>query len=151
MPFLIYTMASQIFRIPIRIISIEEDGFHLTVDVEIENKKALLLIDSGASRSVFDIRKIMKFTGEQNFEPHDKLSTGLGTNSMVTHTTELKRFKIGNLSLTSFKAILLDLENVNESYAKLGLSQIDGVLGGDVLNSYKAIIDYGKSELRLTK
>lgn len=151
MPFLIYSMASRIIRIPLRIISIEEDGFHLVLDAEIGNKKALLLLDSGASRSVFDINRIKTFIGEKDFSPHEKLSTGLGTNSMITHTTELNNFKIGTMRLPAFKAVLLDLAYVNESYSKLGLEEIDGVLGSDVLNAHSAIIDYANRELKLTK
>ncbi len=142
-------MRERTVRIPLQIIAIEEEGYHLLVDVEINNKKALLLIDSGASRSVFDIHRIRKFIGEQAMEPHDKLSTGLGTNSMVTHTTELNNFQLGGLVLPAFTAVLLDLANVNESYVKLGLSPIDGVLGSDLLHQYKAVIDYGSSELHL--
>ncbi len=143
-------MASRVVRIPIKLVAIEEDGFHLTVNVNIDGKNALVLIDSGASRSVFDINRIRKFTLEQSFEQHDKLSTGLGTNSMVTHTTNLKNFKIGDLFLKSFEAVLLDLTHVNESYSKLGLEPIDGVFGSDLLHRYKAVIDYGKCELQLT-
>ncbi len=143
-------MASRIVRVPFNLIAIEEDGYHLTVNVNINGKDALVLIDTGASRSVFDISRIKNFTIEQSFEQHDKLSTGLGTNSMVTHTTNLTNFKIGDLLLKSFEAVLLDLTHVNESYSKLGLDQIDGVFGSDLLHRYKAIVDYGKCELQLT-
>jgi len=150
MPFLISAMSKKrSLIIPIRIIDIEEDGFHLLIEVKISGKDALLLIDSGASRTVFDINRIKVYTEDRWFEPHDKLSTGLGTNSMVTHTTELSNLQIGELSLPGFKAVLLDLAHVNESYLKLSLPQIDGVLGSDVLFKYKAIIDYGKRQLQL--
>lgn len=142
-------MATKTFIVPIHIIAIEEDGFHLTLDVVIEGKKALLLIDTGASRSVFDVNRVRNFIGEQSFEPHDKLSTGLGTNSMITHTTEFKSFKIGQLSLPGFIAVLLDLTHVNESYTKLGLNRIDGVIGSDLLFQFDAIIDYGNRQLQL--
>ncbi|HNQ61681.1 MAG TPA: aspartyl protease family protein [Bacteroidia bacterium] len=135
--------------VPIQILDIEEDGFHLLIEAKIGGKVALLLIDSGASRTVFDINRIKVFTADQWFEPHDKLSTGLGTNTMVTHTTELSDLEIGELSLPGFKAVLLDLGHVNESYLKLNLHPIDGVLGSDVLLKYKAVIDYGRRELLL--
>ncbi len=143
------TMSTPLARIPIRIIPIEEDGFHLIVDVEIDGMNAQLLIDTGASRSVFDKERIRKYIGEQILEPHDKLSTGLGTNSMLTHTADLSNFRLGKLFLPTFKAVLLDLTHVNESYEKMGISPIDGVLGSDLLYDYQAIIDYGKSELQL--
>jgi predicted aspartyl protease len=142
-------MSLKFSKIPIQIIAIEDDGFHLLIKAEIEDKDALLLIDTGASRSVFDINRIKNFLGEKEFASHDKLSTGLGTNSMETHFTELNDLKIGDITLSSFKAVLLDLTHVNESYLKLGLAQIDGVLGSDVLFDRSAVIDYGRSELHL--
>lgn len=44
--------------------------------------------------------------------------------------------------IENFEAVLLDLAHVNESYEKLGLTPIDGVLGGDVLYKYNAAINY---------
>jgi hypothetical protein len=142
-------MKTGTVRLPLQTINIEDDGFHLTVVAEINNRKALLLIDTGASRTVFDLHRIRNFSGEIIPEPNEKLSTGLGTNSMVTHSLEIRDFQLGELQIGTFNAVLLDLSNVNLTYSKLGLPEIDGVLGSDILQRYQAVIDYGNNSLLL--
>ncbi len=135
--------------IPLKLLTIEGYGTHLLIAVKINGKKAKLLVDTGASRTVFDINRISKLTGKKKFNKNQQLSTGLGTNSMQSHNTLLKKFELGKLKIENFEAILLDLTHVNESYEKIGLGTIDGVLGGEILVNFKAVIDYGKKQLKL--
>lgn len=136
-------------KLPIEIRQIEEDGFHLMIYARINDMPALLLIDTGASRSVFDLNRMQEFIGELTPELHDKLSTGLGTTDMVTHTVRLKSLRLGELQLKDVEAVLLDLQHVNVSYEKLKLLPIDGVIGSDLLHQLEGIIDYGKMELKI--
>ena len=108
-----------------------------------------MLIDTGAFKTVFDKERIKKFVDEDEFELNEKLSTGLGTNSMQTHSAIIKKIKFGEISIKNFKTILLDLSHVNDSYHKLDLPVIDGVLGSDLMIQYDAVIDYKLKELRL--
>ncbi len=135
--------------IPLKFLAIEGDGTHLLIAIIINGKKANMLVDTGASRTVFDINRISKFTSKKKFGKNQQLSTGLGTNTMQSHNTILKKVKIGKLKIENFEAILLDLKHVNESYEKIGLGTIDGVLGGEILVSFKAVIDYGKKQMKL--
>jgi len=135
--------------LPIQVLFIEEDGFHLLIQAFLNNKKAWMLIDTGASKTVFDKERIKKFVDEDEFELNEKLSTGLGTNSMQTHSAIIKKIKFGEIAIKNFKTILLDLSHVNDSYHKLDLPVIDGVLGSDLMVQYDAVIDYKSKELRL--
>lgn len=134
--------------LPIQLLVIEDDGIHLMIQASINNKKARLLIDTGASKTVFDKARIGKFIDENEFELNEKLSTGLGTNSMQTHSAAIKKIQFGELVIKNFKTIVLDLSHVNESYGKLGFPVIDGVLGSDVMMQYNALIDYQSKELK---
>lgn len=136
--------------IPIILLSIEDDGFHLLIEVKINDKKANMLIDTGASRTVFDKNRIHHFIKHKQFEKNEKLSTGLGTNSMVSQNTMIEKMQLGKLVIADYKAVLLDLSHVNTAYKQLKFKQVDGVIGGDILVSYKANIDYGKKKLKLT-
>ena len=149
MLFLFSIMLSRITNIPIETLLIEDDGSHLLIKTKINGKNARILIDTGASRSVFDLERIREFVNDKFFEKHDKLSTGLGTNSMPTSSVSIKSFKLGDLVIENFNAVLLDLQHVNETYDKLGYSAIDGVLGNDILTKYKATINYKKLTLTL--
>ena len=133
--------------IPINILIIEEDGFHLQVNILINNKPARFLIDTGASKTVFDINTISIFIEDIKPEIQDALSTGLGTNTMLSHKAKINRFKIGQLEIFDFDAVLLDLSHVNKSYTQLGLPDIQGVLGGDLLLKYNAVINYREKNL----
>lgn len=145
--FLIFYQMTTI--IPFSILSIDNEGFHLMVKVHINKKVAHLVIDTGASKTVFDKTRIKKYVSEKSFVAHDKLSTGLGTNSMESQLVTLKKFKIGLLEIENYPTVLLDLSHVNNSYQRVGLKPIDGVLGGDILVNHKAIIDYNKKILKL--
>jgi len=135
--------------LPIRILFIEEDGFHLMIQSAINGKKAWLLIDTGASKTVFDRERIKKFVDEKEFFLNEKLSTGLGTSTMQTHSVTVKKFQLGQLTIKNYNSILLDLSHVNDSYHKLDLPEIDGVLGSDLMVQYQAVIDYKAKELKL--
>jgi predicted aspartyl protease len=135
--------------LPIHIISIDNDGFHLLTQIVLNRKKATVIIDTGASRTVFDKTRIKHFVKTRSTKIRDKLSTGLGTNSMESHHVKVSSLRIGDIKLKDYFTVLLDLKHVNTSYAQLGLPQIDGVLGSDILHEYNAVIDFKKRELRL--
>ena len=142
---------AKIIKIPLRHISLEADGYHLFVDAELNGKPAVLLVDTGASKTVFDINRISKFVKKRkkSFESFEQHSTGLGTNTMESHYTIAKEFCISWLKFNNYTIILLDMMHVNQSYEMLGLHPIDGVLGSDLLMKYNAVIDYEKKILKL--
>jgi predicted aspartyl protease len=137
-------------NIKLDIVPIEDDGYHLFINCLINGKTARLLVDTGASRTVFDANRIKTFLKEEehNFEKVDKLSTGLGTNTMESHTVILSEFSIGETIFKDYIAVVLNIEHVNQSYKMLGFPEIDGVLGGDLLHELKAVIDYRKKQIR---
>jgi len=129
--------------------AIENDGFHLKISIKINGKKACLILDTGASRTVFDETRIANFIGNDTLKKHDRLSTGLGTTTMTSKKVTLKKIQLGNLVIKDYQATILDLQHVNQSYLKLDLDPVDGVLGGDILNDYQAVIDYKNEALVL--
>ncbi len=137
------------YIIKLKLIRIDSYGCHLSLNGKINGKKAHLIIDTGASQTVFDKNRITEFLGHDVFEKVASLSSGLGTNSMESHLVKVPGFKIGKLEIVNEKMILLDLTHVNQSYEMMKLKPIDGVIGGDMLRKYKARIDYEKKELTL--
>lgn len=136
-------------KLPFEIIPIEDDGFHLQLKVTINGIAANLIIDTGASRSVFDQTRIAQFTKNSHVEDLDRLSAGLGTNTMISKKVIIEKLQLNTIVIENYEATILDLTHVNESYEKLELELIDGVLGSDILVDYNAIIDYDKKELVL--
>ena len=137
-------------EIPIRILKLE-DGYHLLVNIRVNGKAARLLIDTGASQTVFDTTRVSNFLKDEKFEEHDKLSTGLGTSDMKSHLVMIGKISLGEIDFEKYKTVVIDLSNVNVAYGRIRQKPIDGVLGSDILKRYKAVIDYGKKKLILYK
>ena len=134
-------------NVPLKLIAIEKDGFHLIVKSIINGKSARLLLDTGASRTVFDINNKIKFMKKQEMMKNNSLSTGLGTDKMISHTSFIKKFSIDKLVIFDYEGVFIDLSIVNSSYEKLNLKPIDGVLGSDLLKQFNAIINFEKKIL----
>ncbi|MDQ3048314.1 MAG: aspartyl protease family protein [Bacteroidota bacterium] len=135
--------------IPFKVLDIAGEGYHLMLKIYINRKVANVIIDTGASKTVFDKTRIEKFVSDKNFDAQEKLSSGLGTNTMQSHSTTIKKMKIGDVEISDYKAVLLDLSHVNNSYGTVGLAPVEGVLGSDILLQFNAVIDYEKKVLKL--
>jgi hypothetical protein len=138
----------MITTVPFKILSLDAEGFHLMIKVKINGKSANLIIDTGASKTVLDRTRVSKYVKEKDFISHDKLSSGLGTNSMESQMTLLKKLSIGDLVINNYTTVLLDLSHVNGSYQQIGLKPVEGVLGSDILLLFNAVIDYEKKSLK---
>ncbi|MBI4929226.1 MAG: clan AA aspartic protease [Bacteroidetes bacterium] len=136
--------------IPIQILKLD-DGFHLLISIRVNGKAARALIDTGASQTVFDNTRIKHFLKSEKLEKHDKLSTGLGTNDMKSHLVVMEKISLGKIEIKNYKTVVIDLSHVNAAYKQMKQKPIDGVLGSDLLKKYKAVIDYGKKKLVITK
>ncbi len=138
-------------RVPLELLNLHDDGFHLLVEVVVFGQTFKAVLDTGASKTVFDKTSIEQHINEGDLLVSDKLSTGLGTNSMESHTVILPLIKIGKFKIKNLEAAVLDLSTINHAYTSLNLQPVIGVIGGDILQSCKAIINYGKLHLKLFK
>ena len=137
-------------EVPIQLLDIEGDGFHIMVNGTIHGKEARFLIDTGASRSVFDPKTIASFIDNLQFEKKEGLTAGVGSSDLESSTFVIDQLTIGEMKITDYEGVALDLENIHEMYAKLYLPHIDGIIGGDLLKKHKAVINYRSKKLRLT-
>src|SRR5690554_272999 len=135
--------------IPLTLLNLEDDGFHLLVEVVIFNQRFCAVLDTGASKTVFDKTIIEEYANREHIVLSEHLSTGLGTNTMESYTLLLSELKLGGLTLKDYKVAILDLSSINKAYEMLELEPILGVIGGDLLKKYKAIIDYDVPMLSL--
>ncbi len=137
-------------KINITILEIEKKNYHLFVQLTIGKKVARLLLDTGASKTVFDSKRVLKFVKKKNMKVNKSKSVGLGTSEVETKIVEINNLKFGTLVVKKMEIAVLDLSHVNYSYEEIKLPKIDGVLGSDFLMKYKAIINYPKAFLKLT-
>ena len=136
-------------ELPINIISIEGDGFHLIAEGRINGKTARFVVDTGASRTVFDKDKILNYINNPEFSEKEGMSAGIGGTDISSFIFDIEELSFGELKITDYQAVAMDLSNINNSYAMINLPPIDGVLGGDLLVKYKAVISYRLKKIRL--
>jgi predicted aspartyl protease len=137
--------------VPLELINLNDDGFHLLVEVVVFGQSFNAVLDTGASKTVFDKETIETFSKSGELTASDRVSTGLGANNMESHSIILPTLKIGKMKLKNFEAAVLDLTTIKQAYSSLNLPPIIGVIGGDILNSHQAIINYRKLKLKLFK
>jgi hypothetical protein len=135
--------------IPLQIIDLHDDGFHPLIDVSLFGKNFKLVLDTGASKTAFDKTLLAEANEDALIAESDRLSTGLGTNTMASYTATITDLYIGDMPVAAFEVAVLDLSAINIAYEQLNHPQVLGVLGGDILMKYKAVVDYGRKELVL--
>jgi hypothetical protein len=135
--------------IPFELLKLEQDSYHLFVPGIVNGYPCRVLIDTGASKTVFDRGYLASHEAQIVLKENEKLSSGLGTNTMKSETAFISTFSLGERTITDYEAAVLDLAHVNNSYAQLGLEPVHAILGNDILAKYKAVIDYGKKVMKL--
>ncbi|TJZ61375.1 clan AA aspartic protease [Sphingobacterium olei] len=136
--------------IPLEILSLEGDGIHIIIDVEIFDKPFKMVVDTGASKTVLDKTTLLNAGIEESkFQNTNILSTGLGITNMESFILDLPLFRINAWSTKKLQVAVLDLSSINYAYQQMNFAPVIGVLGGDILLRHGALIDYRKFTLRL--
>ncbi|ADY50753.1 hypothetical protein Pedsa_0167 [Pseudopedobacter saltans DSM 12145] len=141
------------FIIPLQLINLQGDGFHLLVEVFVYGQSFNLVLDTGASKTSLDKDTITLLLEGEDTIQHlpDQHAVGLGTTTMERYIAVLPEFKIGDLGITAYEVPVFDLSTIKYAYEQLNLPSVIGVLGGDILVEYQAVIDYKSLIMRLCK
>ena len=133
--------------VPLILINLQDDGFHLLVEIVVFGQKLLAVVDTGASRSVFD--KTFIETHVKGLESTEEThATTLFTTSSTLQAI-IPKLKIGRLVIREYETVALDLEAVNQAYEGLGHPPIIAIIGGDLLLKYSATINYKKLKMTI--
>lgn len=133
------------------LLCIDNDGFHLLAELSINGLKANAIIDTGASRSVLDINRVPHYLGDADLVHEDRMITGVGPKQLETKSVQIHTVGLGELFLWDVQAVVVDLTSINKAYAIFDLPRVDMVLGGDILTSLGAVIDYNSRQIHLSK
>jgi hypothetical protein len=140
-------------KIPLKLINLQDDGFHLLVEIVVFGEKHLAVLDTGASRTVFNKsllnHHLTDITVAEDAHSEEHQATTLFSTSNTVLAT-LPALKIGKLKLKKYTTVGLDLQSVNDTYEHLGHPAISAIIGGDILMKYKAVIDYKKLVMKLS-
>ncbi|MEQ7799083.1 retropepsin-like aspartic protease [Pedobacter sp. ASV1-7] len=135
--------------VPLTLINLQDDGFHLLVEIVVFGQTILAVVDTGASRTVFDKTFIETHITDLKKNEEEVHATTLFTTSSTLQAT-IPKLKIGSLIIKDYESVALDLEAVNQAYEGLGHGPIAAILGGDLLLKYNAVINYKKMKLKMT-
>jgi hypothetical protein len=137
--------------IPIEILRIKDelrDGYHVLCRVHIKGKEFRMLVDTGSSITIFNIDKAEEISdGDTEINKQEIIAVGGKVESKYIVIDEMR---IGDIIIKDYKTILLSLNHLNDYLKKNGEPLIDGLLGGDILHDYKAIINYESREMILS-
>ncbi|MES2448501.1 MAG: retropepsin-like aspartic protease [Bacteroidota bacterium] len=135
--------------VPLKLINLQDDGFHLLVEIVVFGETLFAVLDTGASRSVFDKALMEKHVNEISVSEETQAATIFSTSETLQGI--IPKLKIGGLTLKNYEAVALDLQSVTETYLTMGHPAIAAIIGGDILMEYKAKIDYNRLVLRFYK
>ena len=137
------------FTIPLIFVPFYPNGYHILVQGKVSQKKIFLIIDTGATETVFNEKLSPWFYNiDNNTEVVD--SYGIQSESFSASKAYLKTFRLNDFTVRELPVQLIDMRNINQLYQQVTPYNTDGLLGGDFLKKYKAVIDYNHEKLILT-
>ncbi len=139
------------YEIPLQVVNLQGDGFHLLVEVVVYGQKYNAVLDTGASKTAFDKELIEILSAGAIEHLPNQHAIGLGTISMERYLAVLPSFSIGDFVIEDYEVPVFDLSAVKFAYEQLELPPVIGVVGGDILMDYKAVIDYNLLIMSLHK
>ena len=122
---------------------------HLELKAKINGVKGKFILDTGASNSCVGLDKIDYFNLDA--EESETKAAGAGATDMETQKSENNTLKIGHWKTSKCHLVLFDLCHVNAALVKHDAKEVHGIIGADILEKGKAIIDYNKNILYLKK
>lgn len=131
--------------VPLTLISLNDDGFHLLVEITVFGSKYWAVVDTGASRSVFD-KGFIELNSGDSVTAEENNATTLFTTS-ATIQAVIPKLKVGKLTIKNYPAVALDLGTVNDAYTQLGHPRVIAIIGSDIFYRYHAKINYKKLKI----
>ncbi len=120
---------------------------HFEIEAKINGKRVLMLLDTGASKSVLDYETAN--TLNLLLESESNCGGGLGTSEAAVNSSIIEALTIGSIVINSFPLYIMDFSHPIKSIQGRGGNKIDGVIGSDILEPRSAIIEYKESKLYL--
>ena len=122
---------------------------HLELDAKINGVKGRFILDTGASNSCVGTEEIEFF--KLQVEESETKAAGAGATDMETQKSENNILEIGKWKTKESHLVVFDLTHVNTALQQHNAPTVKGIIGADVLEKGKAIIDYNKKVLYLKK
>ena len=122
---------------------------HFEFKAILNGVNARFILDTGASNSCVALELAPQFN--LIVEDSKTKAAGAGAIGMDTKISKGNSLNINKWVYKNFNIVLFDLSHVNTALTEYGAERVDGILGADVLQKGKAIIDYDTKCLYLKK
>ncbi len=122
---------------------------HFELKAKINGVKGRFILDTGASNTCVDFEVAEHF--KLDAEDSETKAAGAGATEMDTKQALEVKIQIGLWRYHNLHLVLLDLTHVNTALKNHRAKPVDGIIGADILKRGKAVIDYDKNRLYLSK
>ncbi|WP_394759816.1 retropepsin-like aspartic protease [Flavobacterium sp.] len=113
---------------------------HLLIKAIINGVKGNFILDTGASNSCIALESITLFN--LNTSKSKTKAAGAGGRGMKTLVSNHNTISLGSWKTEGFSLVVFDLSHVNDALLEHKAKSVHGIIGADILQSGKAIIDY---------
>ena len=122
---------------------------HLIGEFLLNEKPAVFLIDTGASNSCVDRTRADYFNLEA--EGDNLPLQGAGQEKLYAQSSQKSSLYYLDQEIFHLSFILIDMDTINAALAEQEEGKIDGIIGADILQKKKAVIDYDQCCLYLNE
>ena len=120
---------------------------HIIINAKINSVKGKFIVDTGASNSCINILMVKKF--KLDFKKSNENASSATEEINETYISKNNKLKIRDFQKNDFDLVLFDMTFINNSLKEKGISNVDGIIGGDILNELNVCINYKKKEISL--
>lgn len=136
-------------KIPITFQQLEGDGYHIFTEIKIFGDTHFVLIDTGASKTVFSNQIAGRYPQLDVLEIEDNMAAGIGEGNVEAQMAKFEMIQLGRAKVHNLYCGLINLSHVETTYRAMGLQPFDGIIGGDILKMFNAEISYKGAFLKL--
>lgn len=120
---------------------------HYVVDATLNGVEGRFILDTGASTTCVSAELTAHF--HLNAKPSEEKASSASANELDTEVAHHNELVIGSWLSKRRSVVLFDMQAVNHALQKLDIKSVDGIIGADILQSTKAVIDYQNNWLYL--
>jgi hypothetical protein len=113
---------------------------HLLIKAKINGIEGIFILDTGASNSCVGFESIPTFL--LNAKKSKTKASGAGGTGMFTQIAKKNNIQIGKWEAVDTVFVIFDMSHVNEALLQHHAKVVHGIIGADLLQKGKAIIDY---------
>ena len=120
---------------------------HYVLVATLNGVKGRFILDTGASTTCVSTELTAHF--HLNAKPSKEKASSASANELDTEVAHHNELVIGSWSSKRRSVVLFDMQAVNHALQKLDIKSVNGIIGADILQSTKAVIDYQNDWLYL--